>query len=197
MIWTYVLHYINILSPETSNSYPFLQPLPGWLFIGHGFWFCLGLVLAFYREHIQTSLERIKEWLVVMLMLVYILGIIEWEYLLQNSGREWIGPRMTLVDAVYIILFLLAFLALEKYTLPFTSQFNELGARSYGIYLVHSIILFVATKLIYRFVPAILGYQIIYQPLLVAVGIGTPILLMEFVYRSQFRPFYEHLFGRR
>jgi membrane-bound acyltransferase YfiQ involved in biofilm formation len=185
------------LNPGLVSGYPFLQPVPGWLFVGHMFWFCLGLVVGFNHTHLQNTLDRIKWWLVAILVVVFFLGIVEWEYLLQNSGVDWIGPRMTLIDALYILLFLMAFLAMEKVALPFSSQFDELGARSYGIYLVHSLVLIVIAKLSYHFVPLILGYQIVFQPLLVISGITVPLILMEFIYRSPLRPYYEYLFGRR
>ena len=197
MIYTDVLDYVVILNPGLIASNPLLRPIPGWLFVGHMFWFCLGLVVGFYHARLYAVLVRIKWWLVIMLVVTFCLGILEWEYLLHNSGLDWIGPRMTLIDAVYILLFLMSFLAFEDAALPLPSQFSELGARSYGIYLVHSLVLIVVAKLIYHFVPVILGYQILFQPMLVISGLAVPVILMEFVYKSRLKPYYEYLFGRR
>jgi hypothetical protein len=47
----------------------------------------------------------------------------------------------------------------------------------------------------YRLTPKILGYQLVYLAVLVLVGLGIPLLLMEAVRRSPARHRYRILFG--
>jgi hypothetical protein len=53
----------------------------------------------------------------------------------------------------------------------------------------------VAARAIYHFLPALLGYQIVFQPILYAAGLGIPLLLMALVRHSPARRFYAYQFG--
>ncbi len=123
------------------------------------------------------------------------LGILEWEWILQASGRAWLGQERTFFDDLYSALAILAFLAFERVTPPAARQLSDWGTRSYGIYLAHSLVLLVAVKAIYHAAPWLLAHQILLQPLLLALGLAVPLALMALVNRSPARRFYAYLFG--
>jgi peptidoglycan/LPS O-acetylase OafA/YrhL len=72
---------------------------------------------------------------------------------------------------------------------------SQIGTKSFGVYLVHSLALIYTSKVIYHLVPALLGAQWLLQPILFAAGLGIPLLLMEITARTPARRFYSYLFG--
>ena len=123
------------------------------------------------------------------------LGMLEWEAILRISGQPLLGHRETLLDTVYSLAVILAFLAFDKVTLPFSKQLEELGSKSFGIYLVHSPVMEVVARGIYHVVPWILAYQILFLPIMFVTGLGIPLLLMRAVNKSPARRYYKVLFG--
>jgi hypothetical protein len=53
----------------------------------------------------------------------------------------------------------------------------------------------VVARGLYHLAPFVLGYQFIFQPLLLLFGLGVPLMLMLLVERSPLRGYYRYLFG--
>ncbi len=190
-----LLRYVMILDLDVPALEPFFILTRSWLFTGFLFWFAFGNVFGFHSSEIKPWFIRFRWLLLSALVLVFFLGIFEWEALLHLSGQAWIAPEETLVDQVYAGLFLIAFLGFEQAALPGMKAISQIGTKSFGVYLVHSLALIYTAKLIYHFVPALLGLQWVFLPILYAAGLGVPLLLMEIVARSPARRFYSVLFG--
>jgi probable poly-beta-1,6-N-acetyl-D-glucosamine export protein len=194
-VFILVLRYTMILGFQV----PALQPLyfltDSWLFTSFLFWFTFGVVFGFHNVDIKPWLIRLRWVSLAALILVFFLGIIEWEVLLHASGQAWIAPQETLVDQVYAGLFLLTFLGFESVTLPGMKPISQIGTKSFGVYLVHSLVLIYLSKLIYHLIPTLLGLQWLYLLILFAAGLGIPLLLMEITAHSPARRYYSFLFG--
>jgi peptidoglycan/LPS O-acetylase OafA/YrhL len=93
------------------------------------------------------------------------------------------------------VAFILLFLAFDQISLPFTRAIDWIGTRSYGIYLLHPKVTELAARVIYHIAPWLLAHQVLYQPVLVASGLGIPLLFMTGVAKSPARKFYRYLFG--
>jgi len=186
---------LGILSVDIS----FLQSVSwlgrSWFFPGHIFWFSAGIVVSFHLKQLKALTTRFKWWLVAGTAIAYFAGIVEWEMLFKLSGQPWIASQETLVDGIYSIFFMLAFIGFDDMPLPAAKKIGEIGVKSFGIYLIHSPVLALASKIIYHLTPWMLGYQIIYQSVLVALGLGVPLLLMGWVKKSPAHPYYQYLFG--
>lgn len=187
--------YAHTLSPGTSVIEQVVAWTPSVFFATRIFWFALGLVIGFHLQSFKPFLLRIRWGLVAGLILFFIVGVVEWEALLQQSGQPWIAPYETLTDGLYALVFILAFIAFDQIMLPLAKKIGDIGAKSYGIYLVHTLVLVVTSKMVYHLIPSLLGYQIIFQPILIFLGISVPLFLMEIVNRSRFRRYYAYLFG--
>ncbi len=166
-----------------------------WFFPGHIFWFSAGIVVSFHLKQLKTLTARVKWWLVAGTVVAYLAGIVEWEILFKLSGQQWIASQETLVDGIYSIFFMLAFIGFDNMPLPAAKKIGEIGVKSFGIYLIHSPVLALASKIIYHLTPWMLGYQIVYQSVLVVLGLGVPLLLMWLVKKSPAHPYYQYLFG--
>jgi hypothetical protein len=84
-------------------------------------------------------------------------------------------------------------LAFENVRLP--GFLHQLGLDTLGIYLIHQTVLLVTPKIIYHALPFVLGIQAIYQPLLIAIAVGVPILLMWLIRKLPVRKYYRLIFG--
>ena len=190
-----LLRYAEILGISTG-PFSFLTFLGrSYFFPGFIFWFAMGIVIGFHLERFKANLFRMRWLFLGGLVVFFVIGMVEWEYLLHASGQSWIGPRETLIDNIYAGFFLLTFFGFESARWPLPGQMSSLGTKSYGIYLVHAPVLEYTARLIYHVVPLILAFQFILQPVLWIAGLGIPLLMMALVNRSPIRRYYQYLFG--
>ena len=189
---------LNELLYGAENINPvmhWLAFMPKWLFLSRLFWFVLGVVIGFNLKEFKEFISRFK-WIFLITALVCVpLGIWEWEAIFKFSGRAYLTWRETILDCVYAIAFIFAFLGFSKSALPGYDKISNLGAKSYGIYLAHIPVMEYTAKLIYLLVPSILGIQIIFQPVIFIVGISIPLALMKIVSKTFLNRYYIYLFG--
>ena len=187
--------YILILQPDSAIS-PGLNLLTsGWLFPGNVFWFSAGIVFGFHQSRIKPVLERIRWYLLGSVLVFWAAGVLEWEILLRSSGQDWIGPRETLVDNLFSFTVLLAFIGLSSLKLPKEKKISDLGSKSFGVYLVHSLVLTFTARGVYHLLPELLGIPLLFGVILFISGLLIPLLLMAIVRRSPLRRSYSYLFG--
>lgn len=189
------LRYLAVLNAVPIALEPIMFLTRNWFFPGFIFWFCFGIVTGFQLQSFKELFYRYRWFFVSGMVLFFILGMAEWEFLLGISGQDWIGPRETLVDHIYAGLFLLSYLSFDNFQLPLSKQISNLGTKSYGIYLAHSPALEYTARLIYHLIPGLLAYQILFQGVLYIMGLGIPLAMMEAVNRSPFRRYYKYIFG--
>lgn len=187
-----LVRYVSILG-EQERWFNSLSG--GIVFTSYVFWFVLGIVIGFKLVELKSTLIRYRYWFLGGIVLFYIAGLVEWEILLSLSGKQWIGPKETLIDQLYAFFVILAFCAFEKIQLPHQEQMTNIGTRSYAIYLMHTLLLISTAKLVYAFFPAMMEYQLLFQIVLVGMGLGIPILSTYLVGKSFLKPYYRYIFG--
>ena len=187
--------YAQILPVDLPWLTPFLVFSRSFLPFGFVFWFCLGLVTGLHLELIKNFLFRVRWILLASMLIFFILGMVEWEVLLRLSGLEWIGARETIIDNLYSVAVLGVFIAFDQVKMPISDQLTQYGARSFGIYLVHTPVLEYSARIFYHFAPWLLASQFLLQPVLLVLGLGIPLLLMAVVNRSPVRKYYGYIFG--
>ncbi len=101
-------------------------------------------------------MEKVKWFALALSILTFILGLIEWELLFKLSGQEWIAPTRTIIDELFSAAALITFLSFGSVRYPYQNLVGQLGAKSYGIYLIHTLPIVIAARGIYHFLPAIL-----------------------------------------
>ncbi|HSF80391.1 MAG TPA: acyltransferase [Anaerolineales bacterium] len=190
-----LMRYAFILAPDNPVLQPFYGLVRAVYFPAHIFWFSSGMVIGFHLPKLKQTLVRGRWVFLISTVVFYGLGILEWEVLLRNSGQQWISPKETLIDHLYAASFILAFLAFDKFTPAFSEQLATLGSKSYGIYLMHHPVQEYTARLVYHVVPGLLANQLLFQPLLILMGLSVPLIVMGFMNRSPARRFYEYVFG--
>lgn len=161
------------------------------------FWFVFGMVYGFHFKDFSQRLEKIKWGLLIGCIVFGALIMVEYSVLWDLSGRDWLGRGVDLIftKTIYRSLFLLTFLAFYKAKLPFQDKLSKLGSKSLGVYVVNQNANYVVALFMYFVTPWILGIQIMYQSIIIAVGLGIPLLLMAIVNRPPTRKYYRYLFG--
>jgi len=194
-----ILAQLGRYSHLLEGPHPLLQGLaflsPAWFFPANVFWFALGTVIGVRRVEITAWLDSHRRLLLAASLTFLLVGIVEWEFLQIQASGPWLGPKETLVDNVYSLTAILALLGFLGGTIPYANQIHGLGINSYGIYLMHSLVLIAAARGIYHFAPVILGVEVIFQPLLIGAGLLIPLGVMWVVKHSPARPVYSYLFG--
>lgn len=171
-----------------------LALLPASLIIRWIFFFAVGLVCGLHRLRVQSWLSRNKRPLLAAVITCLCLGLIEAEVVFRMTGRDWSGG-ITLPTTGYALSLVLLCLSLDQFTLPRSQWWMRLGSRSYGVYLLHPLVLAVAAKVVFHLAPWMLSAQALYQPFLIGLALALPLLLMALVARTPVRRWYRFLFG--
>ena len=170
---------------------------PGWSFLRWTFFFAFGVVSGFHIARLKHWLHRLKWGLLVAVVVLGVLNVLEPEVLYHTIGKDWGWGRglFPISSNLYAVAFILCFLAFDKVTIPGSKMFRQLGKSSFSIYLLHPKVLEFAARVIRQIAPWMLAHQVVFQPLLVVMGVGGPLLFMAAVSKSPARRFYRHLFG--
>ena len=192
----YLAQYPILLRPDLPVVRLLALLTPKWLVLAYLFWFSLGITLRLHLPRLREAVDKWRGMILAAIPLTYAAGVVEWELLRRWSGQPWIDTRTTLIDGMYAGAMLLAWLFFFT-RLPnwFTRPAAGIGTQSYGIYLVHVPVMEVVARGVYHFAPPVLGLPAVFLPLLVAAGLGAPLLGMALVRRSPLRPMYPYLFG--
>lgn len=191
------LIYLNTLEALPAAVQPLMPVTASWFFPGHLFWFTWGIVAGFHIEALKRLLPRIKWVALAAVVILFPLGMLEWELVLQSFSQVWIGARETILDSFFAAAIILAFLAFGDLKIPYAAELSDLGGKSFGIYLAHSPVLEYTARAIYLLAPWILAHQILFQPILIFMGLAVPLLLMHIarLERSPVRVYYQYIFG--
>lgn len=188
----YYLGYFGVESPVLAA----IGMTPKWFFATRLFWFSFGIVAGFNMRLLETWLPRLRWTLLTAAVLLIPVAIVEWEWIVRSSGEFWLPHRETFVDTLYSLFFILAVLAFFRQPSAVDRPIEELGVKSYGIYLIHSPVMEYTARAIYHLAPAVLASQILLQPLLVLTGLGIPLLAMAVVNRlPTVQRYYRYGFG--
>jgi surface polysaccharide O-acyltransferase-like enzyme len=189
---TIALSYVRIYYPESPILPP---PAPTCFFARYAVYFPLGIVFGFHLQRMKQWLVKVKWGLLSLAILFAFLTLVEQEYLYRNTALIYGATFPSLSSFFYTNFFILCYLAFANVEIPLSKWIYQIANKSYGIYLVHPLILALTAKSIYHIAPWMLKYQAIFQPLLIVVGIGMPLLLMKLVLKTPAKKTYRYLFG--
>jgi peptidoglycan/LPS O-acetylase OafA/YrhL len=165
------------------------------LFPMYGFYFALGLVFGFHMAACKRWLAENRRLLALSTLSLAVASVAVVEIAFHLTGiRRGAGPN-TIVASLFSVAFILVFLAFSDVKMPFSNLFYQLGRASYGIYLLHAVLLEVAARSIQEFTPGLLAYQVILLLVLTSLAIGIALAFMTAVARSPARRSYRYLFG--
>lgn len=125
-----------------------------------------------------------------------------WVFAILSIGLFTIGAyylikygEVLLAQFLSPVAFILIIPAIRREKIPFVRFFENIGKRSYGIYLMHIIIIEVVLIVIQYAAPAFFTLPILYFPLLYLLGLIIPLYLIQFIARAPTKLVYRYLFG--
>ncbi|MCA9897645.1 MAG: acyltransferase [Anaerolineales bacterium] len=188
--------YLRLLGVSTAWVNLIIAFTPTWFFPSRLFFFAIGLVVGFQRKPFGDWLKKQKYMLLGALILFAALSFVEYLWVDNHIGERWLGPSFIgIFRTAYAILFCFVVLAFDKVKLPFEKKLGEFGTISLGIYLVNTPAIYLTSSLIYKQAPAVLGRQILYQPILTAAGLFVPFLLIKLFNTPRLKRYSSLLFG--
>jgi surface polysaccharide O-acyltransferase-like enzyme len=172
-----------------------VRATPSWSIFNWTFYFVMGITAASISRELSQWLERYRWGLLACAVILLTLNMIEADALLQTTRQHWIAFYDTISYHLSATASILCLLALADFPSPLDKMLTVLGRQSYGIYLLHYQVMEVVARLIYHALPAFLSYPILLVLLVLACGLGMPLLVMKAVCTSPVRGFNRYLFG--
>lgn len=189
-----VLHYVLLLGANAPALDLLARITPYWTFFTWAFFFSFGVVYGSRLRELQSRVARFKWYLLIGVVILGALAILETEVIYHLTEIDQRGSPLTILASLYALTFILCFLSFDKVSIPFSKAIQQIGAHSYGIYLVHPLVLLYMPHLI--FVSTwMLAHPRLYLPISVSLAVGIPYLLMTIVAKSRARRSYRYLFG--
>ncbi len=189
-----LLAYPTFLGLDIPSAQEFQRLIPKWFFPARMLWFSLGIAFGLNITQFKSFINRYGRVLLIIAVLCFPIGMIEWEIYFRLSGEQWLNHRETIVDTLYSLAVIFSFLGIQR-TLPSSARLSSLSVKSYGIYLTHAIIIVLVARIIYHAAPRLLGYYVVFQLLLFLIGLGGPLIGMAIVNHSPLRKYFKYLFG--
>ncbi len=197
-----LFRYTNDLGMAIPGQDFVLNYIPRWLILGQQpFWFPLGMVFGLHVKDFSPRINSARGKLLIAALAFLALSIAEYYIAFSINGDAWqkaefVGSSFSGLSRNFYILFSILFiLSLEDASLPYPKLISDLGAKSLGVYMANIPAIYVVAVIMYRVFPSLLGYQIIYVPVLFAAGLGLPLLFMWIVKQTPLRVAYRYLFG--
>lgn len=166
-----------------------------WLFIWHPVYFPLGVVLGFRWNAASAVLARLKWVLVIATIALGLVSVAEDEWLSKTLRYAPGLQTITVSSSMYALTFILAFLSFTGSKGPIAKILGWLGTNSYGIYLVHLLLLGWLARVIQHFIPWLLAQPVLLVFVLAVLDIALIAIFMKSVARSPARKWYRYLFG--
>jgi surface polysaccharide O-acyltransferase-like enzyme len=159
------------------------------------FWFLLGITVGINLTAFKAFLERNRAWLLPAAIIAAGLGMWEWEWLRQVSGREWLSPQEMFFSRLFALFAILGYFSLPDLEKRLPAWLATVGAKSFGIYLIHSLVLEIIARVTYHVAPALFGYPIFFLVLLTAAGLLLPFGMILILERSTAKRYVKLLTG--
>lgn len=165
----------RLMPPVIGNS------LANW-----ALYFPLGMVMSLHAKELKPYLLRFRWVAISLAIIIFLVGLLDAFGIITAAWARFICP-VPLVLALPVI---------NRNDIPALSLLETIGKRSYGVYLIHLIVIDLLLILIQHTIPDFLNYQLILFPILFLAGLYFPLLLMNST--SQHKPIrkvYRYVFG--
>lgn len=149
-------------------------------------YFPMGLIFSMHNTALKPRLQRWQWVSLTAVVLFFALGILNAFGVVAAPWARFLAPVP--------LMFLLPII--NRSTIPAVARFEQVGRRSYGIYLLHFVVLDWVLFLFSRLVPGLIHWPVIVMPLLFVVALWVPLTMMEMAARRpSTRKVYRYVFG--
>lgn len=175
--WLVLPSWASLVAPPVLST-----PLSNW-----AIYFPLGLVLSLHAERVRPWLLRIRPAMLVLTAAVFVVGILNALELAWAPWARFVAP-LPLMFVLPVI---------DRASIPMLQRAELLGRRSYGIYLVHFILLLALSSILLRAIGTVTGFwQAMVYPAFLLVALAGSQSLMDAVGKfASGRRLYRYWFG--
>jgi membrane-bound acyltransferase YfiQ involved in biofilm formation len=190
------LFYMRIYNAPLAGPLEALIDVGPMLFVRWTVFFALGSVVWYNQKAFKSRLAPFKWWLLGASVVLGLLTIVESEIAVRYVDTLPEARHMTkLSSTLFSLAVILFFITLDRVRFPLAGWIEKIGARSYGIYLVHYHVLLYTLRGVDWLAPCLLSHQYLLQAALTVTGLVVPLLLMTGVTKSAIRRHYRLIFG--
>lgn len=189
------LYQLLLLSIRDPGLFPVrFPPLARYLFppvIGNtfadwGIYFPMGVVSSLHTARLKPALGRWKGVFALATILFFSMGMLHARGLVYAPWARVISPLP--------FIFLLP--VIGRKAIPSVNRLEQIGKRSYGLYLTHLIVLSLILIPISLYWPSLLRFSWILFPLLFIVGLALPLVTMNVIAQQPSgRRIFRYVFG--
>jgi surface polysaccharide O-acyltransferase-like enzyme len=183
------VYYFLIISPTTWDT---VYPAARRVFLFSFFYFVLGVAFAYNLQLWRNQFHRWRRVLALTIIVTGILAILSNDFTYRINHR--LSPNPIFMNGFTISLILYFFLH-ANFRLPAFRLMQKLSCKSYGIYLIHFSLVQYSARFFYHILPKLLDYQMIFQPVLIFLGVGIPMALMSITGKAKVGSIYQYVFG--
>lgn len=148
-------------------------------------YFPLGVVCSLNVKAVVAWVKKLKWVLLGATLVFYVLYVLS----LGSDMRFPVGGHFAPMTFVWLTLII------QRNAIPQVRAFEQLGKRSYGVYLMHLSVLWITVVVLEAVAPALFGVQILLQPILFLATLGGPLALMRAAAALPTRKAYRYVFG--
>ncbi len=165
---------------------PLVPPVLGYTLALWAIYFPLGLVYSINTPRWLPRLQQFR-WVFLAITLSFF-------SLSALHTAKIIDFRLAgFIAAVSFVLFIPT---LKRNSIPRVRELEDVGKRSYGLYLTHLVVLEFVFLAIANLLPGLLNYQFLLQPLLFGLGLIIPLAVMNWLTKlPATRSAYRYVFG--
>lgn len=189
------LRYLQPIEEEIPGLDLLLRLTPDWSPTRWIFFFSLGIVASLYTQDLKQWMAPRRWGLLAVASTLYLLNLFESDRILRLTQAAWFAGLDRLSFHLCAVACILCFLAFEQASIPWSQHLYRLGTRSFGIYLLHPLLMEVTSRGIRQVAPDFLAYPLLFTALLCTLGLGGSLLLMNAVAKSPAQKAYRYLFG--
>ena len=169
--------------PDWANI--FAIPILGGTMADWGICFPIGVVFSLNMQKVRPWLLKFKWAFFGSAVVAFLIALLDAQGVVSLQLTRFIGP----------ILFLLVIPVIQRNSIPAVRHLEEVGKRSYGIYLTHLIVLDTIFLVISKILPAAFQLTLVLIPIILFIGLLIPISVMNFLSKSSLRKYYRYVFG--
>jgi surface polysaccharide O-acyltransferase-like enzyme len=190
-IGSYQAALLAIRYPEIFGNWQLLEAASGVLklpvlFTSMSDWaiyFPLGLVLSLHGKEFKPHLLRIRSAILVTVAMLFALGLMNAYGLVSAAWARLVVP----IPLMFVLP------TIDRDSIPGAKRLESIGKQSYGIYLVHFVVLNIVAAL-WLDTTSSLRYGV--YPVFIALALGVPLLMMDALQRvPRVRKIYRYVFG--
>lgn len=190
-IVAYQILLLNLVYPASLGfAFPawmsvFAPPILRQTFADWGVFFPLGLVYGLHTARLLPQLRRLALYFWLLTASFFVVGVF---------GR-YLGIHFVLARHICMLTFVFTLPAISRDSIPWVKFFDRIGRRSYGVYLLHLIVIDLVLFGVASVVPAFLNLLLVLLPLLFLLGLLVPVWIMERAAKGPLKKSYRLIFG--